>query len=361
MALPRVRALAALLLATAALAAAQSGNSTQEPGTIPVAFEGSALLISYYSGVSEALLERGVVVPKQTPISGLSGGAFTGTFLHLGFNGTDMLEFWKSIIDDCTKTPGGCVGHLNGRMEDKLEKVLPQDAAEQITGVMRIALSQLDASKRDLNDSRSWLIADFFDKADLKSALTATDFIPCFTGDTVYTIFRNHPVIDGGYANGFKELCAGHDIANCIKVASWYVGDKANRTCDPNRCAASAASGCTTTERLTTSLDLYKNDYRYVDQWPLIDVYQRCPVSNYPGLAPNPLPDFVPHNQTVIDIYPGKYGPLPTFNGTETLACEWQSWSMMLPAGMELDAMDVIYQQGYKDGIAWCDENGYNV
>lgn len=42
---------------------------------------------------------------------------------------------------------------------------------------------------------------------------------------------------------------------------------------------------------------------------------------------------------------PGKYGPLPTFNGTETLACEWQSWSMMLPAGMELDAMDVIYQQ----------------
>lgn len=34
-----------------------------------------------------------------------------------------------------------------------------------VTGVMRIALSQLDASKRDLNDSRSWLIADFFDKA----------------------------------------------------------------------------------------------------------------------------------------------------------------------------------------------------
>lgn len=34
------QALAALLLATAALAAAQSGNSTQEPGTIPVAFEG---------------------------------------------------------------------------------------------------------------------------------------------------------------------------------------------------------------------------------------------------------------------------------------------------------------------------------
>lgn len=161
---------------------------------------------------------------------------------------------------------------------------------------MRIALSQLDASKRDLNDSASWIISDFFDKvrvaawlnqlmnrllplpldcmrperfrprsssanasamcatwvgallclapgcisprarpprreqsavdvthaptatgcipsltaslpfgsincllqADLKSALTATDYIPCFTGDTVYTLFRNNPVIDGG-------------------------------------------------------------------------------------------------------------------------------------------------------------------
>lgn len=143
-----------------------------------------------------------------------------------------------------------------------------------------------------------------------------------------------------------------------------------------------------------------QNDYRYVDQWPLIDVYQRCPVSSYEGLPPNPMPAFVPHNQTVIDIYPGedtlnwrnnctralacpalpwrapprpvfpgstlvcpalrraerrkwsppplatgKFGPLPVFNGTETLACEWQSWSMALPVGMELEAMDVIYQQ----------------
>lgn len=41
----------------------------------------SALLISYYAGVSQALLERDVVRPGQTPITGLSGGAFTGTFL----------------------------------------------------------------------------------------------------------------------------------------------------------------------------------------------------------------------------------------------------------------------------------------
>lgn len=43
-----------------------------------------------------------------------------------------------------------------------------------VTGVMRIALSQLDASKRDLNDSRSWLIADFFDKASANCAVLPT-------------------------------------------------------------------------------------------------------------------------------------------------------------------------------------------
>lgn len=55
----------------------------------------------------------------------------------------------------------------------------------------------------------------------------------------------------------------------------------------------------------------HQNDYRYVDQWPLIDVYQRCPTSDYSGLPPNPMPDFVPHNQTVIDIYPGERGSRP--------------------------------------------------
>lgn len=45
---------------------------------------------------------------------------------------------------------------------------------------------------------------------------------------------------------------------------------------------------------------------RYVDQMPLTDVEQRCPASVYPGLDPYPLPDFVPHNQTAVDIHPGE-------------------------------------------------------
>lgn len=37
-------------------------------------------------------------------------------------------------------------------------------ALRAVRGVMRIAVSQLDASKRDLNDSASWIIENFFDK-----------------------------------------------------------------------------------------------------------------------------------------------------------------------------------------------------
>ena len=39
------------------------------------------------------------------------------------------------------------------------------------------------------------------------------------------------------YANGFKQLCPGGDTANCVKVASWYVGD---RPCDA-KCASCGA------------------------------------------------------------------------------------------------------------------------
>ena len=43
----------------------------------------------------------------------------------------------------------------------------------------------------------------------------------------------------------------------------------------------------------------------YVDEWRLSEVEQRCPAANYANEAPYPTPDFVPHNSTMPDIYPG--------------------------------------------------------
>ena len=36
-----------------------------------------------------------------------------------------------------------------------------------------------------------------------------------------------------------------------------------------------------------------------------------------------------------------------------------QDWSLNLPEGMEMEAMDTIYEQGYKDALSWCSQNGY--
>ena len=48
--------------------------------------------------------------------------------------------------------------------------------------MLRIAVSQLNGNKMDLNGSASWVVANFTDKRDLKSILTSTDYIPCFSG-----------------------------------------------------------------------------------------------------------------------------------------------------------------------------------
>lgn len=73
------------------------------------------------------------------------------------------------------------------------------------------------------------------------------------------------------------------------------------------------------------------------------------------------LPSTVPHAQNNVqpDIYPGKYGPLRTFEGRELLACEWQTWSMKLPPGREMEAMDLAFQQGQADAAAWAVAHGY--
>jgi hypothetical protein len=41
---------------------------------------------------------------------------------------------------------------------------------------------------------------------DVVSALVSTTFLPCASGPSTYTIYRNEPTIDGSYANGFPQL-----------------------------------------------------------------------------------------------------------------------------------------------------------
>jgi hypothetical protein len=53
-------------------------------------------------------------VPGVTPTSGLSGGAYTLTLAQLGWNGTDILTFWRAIVNEGkTRLGSGVLGRLN--------------------------------------------------------------------------------------------------------------------------------------------------------------------------------------------------------------------------------------------------------
>lgn len=181
----------------------------------------------------------------------------------------------------------------------------------------------------------------------------------------MYRMYRGQPVIDGGFANGFDQLCPK---GGCITVASWHVGQQANHTCNPAACGRFASVGrCSAPERQgTIPRQLFQNDGP-PNAWALASIGRQCVNSSTADVDHTqcsaellhntlPLPDFVPHNQSLPDIHPGKYAPLPTFNGRQLLACEWQGWAMQLPAGQEMEAMDAAFQQGRADGSAWARE-----
>jgi hypothetical protein len=97
----------------------------------------------------------------------------------------------------------------------------------------------------------------------------------------------------------------------------------------------------------------------FVDQWELSSVQVRCPPSAWSDADPYPLPPFVPQDfQATPDIHPGKYNPLPVWEGRRMLACQWQEWALNPPANA-LEAMDVMFELGRKDGRAWADQNGF--
>lgn len=362
-------ALAAALDCAGSLPRASAVASAPAPapvaGTIAVAFEGSALLITYYSGVVQALLEKGVIVPGVTPLSGLSGGAFTAVFTTLGLSGEEQKNLWIDIITACgMRFNGSCTGHLNALLDEHLAEVLPDNVTDSVNGLVRIAVSQLNASQPGLNNTATWVLDEWSSKADLRSAMLSTNWIPCFSGGTTYTIYRNQPVIDGGYSAGFRDLCPS-GLENCLTVASWHVGDAASQVCDAAKCPSSAASSCTSAERPPEEqvFALYENE-GYVDQWPIEEVRQRCPSSLFASMPPYHTGAFVAHNSiaasnVTIDIHPGKFGDLPLFNGTRVIACQWQDWAMLLPSGQELEAMELIYDQGLADGLAWAAAHGF--
>lgn len=187
--------------------AAAPGSAATKKGKTRVAFQGSAALFGYYSGVSWALQKGGVIVPGKTKLSGLSGGAHTSIFSSLGMSGPDQRDFWIDMLDEVIARTGNFVGYFHSMILDRVA-LDPRliGAAKKVSNKVTIAISQLDSRKTDFNDSAVWLVDQYANDRELASAMTATSHLPCFSGLTTYTVFKGQPVVDGAFANGFEEL-----------------------------------------------------------------------------------------------------------------------------------------------------------
>lgn len=166
-----------------------------------------------------------------------------------------------------------------------------------------------------------WLVNRFKNDRELASALTASSHIPCFTGKNTFAEFRGQPVIDGGYANGYEQLCR-EGTKKCIKVATWYVEGPfvppEDKVCDPTLCPILAQKNCVVEERkdrlsmLSRSLPYYwlSNNLHseYLDMANIDLVKDRCNETVFKRTEkmsdPWPEPAFVPQNSTTPDIHP---------------------------------------------------------
>lgn len=315
------------------------------------------MLVTYYSGASQALLERNVIVPGKTKFAGLSGGGYSAAGMALGLSGTELRDVWKVFINETLNRYSDVIGHFGSNLVAAIGPHFPEDAHRRVAGRLRIAISQLNGNQnKTLNDSATWQVDSFKSKLDLIAALAATTYIPCTSGMTSFTTFRNQPVVDGGYSSAFPQLCKTPD--KCLRIATYVVGPLVNETCDPVKCPdASMCKGTNASSpgRDDTITKLYRNG-KYVDQWPLNVLRERCPTQAWPGEPPSPMPLWVAQEHGMMPhIHPGQYNNLPEWDGQPLLGCQWRSWAMTPgpPADRMMEAMEVIYQAGYNDAMGW--------
>lgn len=64
------------------------------------------------AGVMGALMESGRVQPGLTPLRGISGGAWTAALTALGHSATAQRDAWKRWVAACRERFGSCHGHI---------------------------------------------------------------------------------------------------------------------------------------------------------------------------------------------------------------------------------------------------------
>ena len=106
--------------------------------------------------------------------------------------------------------------------------------------------SAADIADDKLGGASPWTISSFSSPTDVVNAVSSSSFLPCWSAPVPFYVYKNKPVIDGGFSAGFGDLCAAAlngtaTGTQCVRVAgSAFIGpnvkqgndDRSGKSCE---------------------------------------------------------------------------------------------------------------------------------
>ena len=215
-------------------------------GLPTIAFTGSAGLFIFYAGVAQGLIEKGLLVPGVSKMTGLSGGAITSAVVAAGVPPAALLTsydespiFCNATLPDDWATTGErrakeslarfattCLQTAEWplkRVAEAMSKLIPAAAVPIVSKTVQIFASQINPL--DCRARVASPMGPYSSKEDLITKISASSDLPCLVSGTSFTVVPNadgggeKPFIDGGFTSNFNQLCAGAtDKSRCITV-----------------------------------------------------------------------------------------------------------------------------------------------
>ena len=309
------------------------------------AIAGSALLLPWYLGVMDVLVQEGVVDPSTTPGAGLSGGAITAMTTCAGVTPKDQFDTWKKALvqcyDDWDIQSGSfpCNGELSEIVHNGLSTFLKNGTNVSDTcSHVGVAFTKVGSTFDNLE---STLVSNFSDDQAILTDLISSSFLSCSSMSKPYFVNNGLATVDGGYSTSLDDLCGGtmDEVKDCLRVQVYYP----NTTEDGPVCSHQNTTDPTVAvDLLSQCMAAAGGSLNVAAEGPPVPAWANfTEIGDLPTTCPSGPTRFMPPGEA--DIYPGKYVPL-------NYSCfEWQCMAY-IPYPNKLDD---LYSLGQEEARAW--------
>lgn len=155
-------------------------------------FSAGGLLFPYYVGVAWTLKELGVL-KDETPVAGSSAGSLVAATIKSGLTLDQTID--ATLVMAYELRNGGTRHRLGPVLQSTLERMLPDDIGERMTGVAHIGVTKIFPTPSSV------LINTFTSKKDAIDTLLTSCHIPWYFTGSLTTQYRGALHTDGGLTN----------------------------------------------------------------------------------------------------------------------------------------------------------------